>query len=103
MALMTPDPFAAAHTQSGLAPEDVLRRLRWRARRGLLENDLFLDHFFRRWDGRLTMADHDGLGLLLDLTDNDLLDLLVGKEEPEGHLDLPHVHDVLRKIRSDSP
>ncbi|MBI2733149.1 MAG: succinate dehydrogenase assembly factor 2, partial [Aquabacterium sp.] len=24
---------------------DVLRRLRWRCRRGLLENDLFIDKF----------------------------------------------------------
>jgi antitoxin CptB len=102
MALMTPDPFASERSAQ-LAPQDVLRRLRWRARRGLLENDLLLERFFQRWEGRLTVADHDGLGLLLDLTDNDLLDLLVGNASLEGHLDQPHVHDVLSKIRADSP
>ncbi len=104
MALMTPDPFAVASpsaaTQGGLAPEDLVRRLRWRARRGLLENDLLLNHFFEKWEGQLTVEDHNGLGRLLDLTDNDLLDLLVGKEEPEGALDQPDVRAVLMKIRT---
>lgn len=101
MALMTPDPFAA-QCSGALAPEDVVRRLRWRARRGLLENDLLLERFFNAWDGRLTVEDHDGLGQLLNLTDNDLLDLLVGRALPSGELDRPEVHAVLAKIRTDS-
>lgn len=98
MAQMIPDPFAAAHSGS-LAPEDLIRRLRWRARRGLLENDLLLERFFSQWEGQLSVDDHDGLGLLLNLTDNDLLDLMVGREEPQGELDLPQVRQVLNKIR----
>jgi antitoxin CptB len=99
MANMIPDPFAA--TRSGaLAPDDMLRRLRWRARRGLLENDLLLDRFFQKWEGRLTLEDHDGLGRLLNLTDNDLLDLLVGRQSPQGDLDTPDVIAVLNKIRN---
>jgi antitoxin CptB len=100
MAVMTPDPFAVTHS-GAIAPEDVIRRLRWRARRGLLENDLLLERFFKKWEGRLTVQDHDGLGRLLDLTDNDLLNLLVGRESPEGDLDLPDVRSVLEKIRAD--
>jgi antitoxin CptB len=100
MAVMTPDPFALEHSGE-LAPEDVIRRLRWRARRGLLENDLLLERFFDKWEGRLTVEDHDGLGRLLALTDNDLLDLLVGREVPQGDLDLPEVRSVLDKIRAD--
>ncbi len=107
MVSMQPDPFARDNPSVGgavaLAPDDVVRRLRWRSRRGLLENDLFLDRFFRQWEGRLTLEDHHGLGRLLDLTDNDLLDLLVGVRDPEGDLDLPEVRSVLAKLRSDQP
>ena len=104
---MQPDPFAvispAAGGSGGLAPEDVVRRLRWRARRGLLENDLMLERFFEHWGGRMTLADHDGLGRLLDLTDHDFLDLLVGRIQPEGDLDSPEVRSVLEKIRANQP
>ncbi|MBU3724935.1 MAG: succinate dehydrogenase assembly factor 2 [Burkholderiaceae bacterium] len=106
MALMQPDPFAVVSPAAGsadLAPEEVVRRLRWRARRGLLENDLLLERFFQRWGSRMTLADHDGLGRLLDLTDNDLLDLLVGRIQPEGDLDSPEVRSILEKIRANQP
>jgi antitoxin CptB len=52
------------------------RRLRWRARRGLLENDLVLIRFFDKHEQTLTDADILGLDRLLDLPDNDLLDLI---------------------------
>ena len=104
VAHMQPDPFAmlspaAGHGQ-GLAAPDVVRRLRWRSRRGMLENDLLLERFFERWESRLTFAEHEGLGRLLNLNDNDLLDLLVGRVQPEGDLDTPEVHLVLEKIRA---
>jgi antitoxin CptB len=102
--MMQPDPFAlaspTADSERGLAPEAWARRLRWRSRRGLLENDLLLEHFFQQWQGRITLADHDGLARLLDLSDNDLLDLLVGREAPQGDLDCPEVRSVLEKIRA---
>lgn len=80
---------------------EVARRLKWRARRGMLENDLLLERFFEQWEGRLTESDHGGLAQLLDLSDNDLLNLLVGTESPSGELDCPEVHAVLDKIRTD--
>jgi antitoxin CptB len=102
--MMQTDPFAlaspTADSEAGLAPEAWARRLRWRSRRGLLENDLLLEHFFQQWQGRITLADHDGLARLLDLSDNDLLDLLVGREAPQGDLDCPEVWSVLEKIRA---
>jgi antitoxin CptB len=52
------------------------RRLRWRARRGLLENDLVLIRFFEKHEESLTNDDIVGLDRLLDLPDNDLLDLI---------------------------
>jgi antitoxin CptB len=79
---------------------DELRRLKWRSRRGLLENDLLLERFFEKWGSRLTLEEHNGLALLLDLPDSDLLDILVGRREPEEGLDLPEVKAVLEKIRA---
>jgi len=99
---MTPDPFVEGRSMA-LAPEDTVRRLKWRARRGLLENDLLLERFFNRTEGQLSVEDHNGLAQLLDLTDNDLLDLLIGREEPEGALDCPEVRGVIKKIRSNEP
>lgn len=95
---MQPDPFAALAT-ADLAPEDVIRRLRWRARRGLLENDLIIERFFQKHQDSLTQDDHDALAQLLDLTDNDLMDLLLARVEPPGDLNTPEVRGVLSKLQ----
>lgn len=94
--------LAIQPTSMAIPPED-LRRLQWRARRGMLENDLLLERFFEHWGSRMTLADHDGLAQLLDLPDNDLLDLLVDRVQPEGDLDSPEVRSVLKKIRANQP
>ena len=68
------------------APPDLpidarsLSKLRWRCRRGLLENDLFIERFFARHSDTLIARQADALGLLMDLSDNDLLDLLLGRK-----------------------
>ena len=59
--------------------ERALSKLRWRCRRGLLENDLFVERFFQRHAHSLTTFQARGLTLLMDLSDNDLLDLLLGR------------------------
>ena len=87
--------------RSGVAIQPTeLRRLKWRSRRGLLENDLLLERFFEKWESQLTQQDHDGLAMLFDLPDNELLELLVGKKEPQEALDLPEVKAVIQKIRA---
>lgn len=58
----------------------ALSKLHWRCRRGLLENDLFIERFFERFAGSLTQTDAKALGLLMDLGDNDLLDLNLGRK-----------------------
>jgi antitoxin CptB len=58
----------------------ALSKLQWRCRRGLLENDLFIERFFQRFAGTLTDSDATALGLLMDLGDNDLLDLNLGRK-----------------------
>ena len=79
--------------------ERELSRLRWRCRRGLLENDLFIERFFQRHAEHLTVRHADGLQLLMDLADNDLLDLLLARREPQGEVDRPEVREVLYLMR----
>jgi antitoxin CptB len=78
----------------------ALNRLKWRCRRGLLENDLFVERFFRRHEEHLTSRQARGLQALMDLGDNDLLDLLLRRREPEGALDNPEVREVLTLMRA---
>jgi antitoxin CptB len=82
-----------------LIDERALSKLRWRCRRGLLENDLFIERFFKRYDQTLTEAQARGLLVMMDLSDNDLLDLLLGRQQPEGELLDDDVVQVLRMMR----
>jgi len=75
-------------------------RLRWRSRRGLLENDIIMERFFLRYEHQLSDADVGAMTALLELGDNDLMDLLLARKEPEGELATPAVQDVLIKLRS---
>lgn len=63
--------------------ERVLERLRWKARRGLLENDILLSRFFKTELVLLSVAELNALDELLLLDDNDLLDLLMGRRVSE--------------------
>jgi antitoxin CptB len=75
-------------------------RLRWRARRGLLENDLMLTKYLDTYETTLTDVDVSALTQLFEMVDTDLLDLLLARVEPEGALDRPAVHAVLAGIRA---
>jgi antitoxin CptB len=83
-----------------LLDERSLSRLRWRCRRGLLENDLFIERFFGRHAAALTVVQARGLQALMDLPDNDLLDLLLSRTELQGELDQVVVREVLALMRS---
>ena len=61
--------------------ETRLKRIRWRCRRGMLENDLILSRFVERCGERLTEDDIANLDELLHMTDNALWDLLSGRDE----------------------
>lgn len=77
----------------------ALNRLKWRCRRGLLENDLLLERFFRHHEAALTQPQAEAIEALMELPDNDLLDLLLSRTQPQGPLDRAGVHDVLRLMR----
>jgi antitoxin CptB len=58
-----------------------LERLRWRSRRGMLELDLILARFLQ---SKLETLSQDEIGIfdeVLRLSDNDFLDLLMGRAE----------------------
>jgi len=78
----------------------TLSRLKWRCRRGLLENDLFIERFFASHSGVVTERQAAGLGALMDLPDNDLLDLLLRRTEPQGELQRDDVAEVLALMRT---
>ena len=79
--------------------ERGLSKLRWRCRRGLLENDLFIERFFNRHESRLTVGQARALYVLMDLSDNDLLDLLLRRNELPENLHQEDVQEVLSMLR----
>ena len=72
-------------------------RLRWRCRRGLLENDIVLERWLERTDRTvLTEDDVAALDQLLDLDDNSLWDLLSGRADSSDE----EVQRLVRQLRS---
>ncbi len=71
-------------------------RIQWRCRRGMLENDLVLTRFLAARGPQLSADEVGLLDRLLDLSDNDLWDLIVGRSEPEDREVLP----LLAQLRS---
>jgi antitoxin CptB len=77
-------------------------RLYWKCRRGLLENDLFIERFFGRFSTTLTVRQADALGALMDLSDNDLLDLHLARKtllQINADLERDDVREVLSMLR----
>lgn len=84
----------------GLLSEKDRVRLRWRARRGLLENDLIITRYLDANEQALTDVEVGALTRLFELGDNELLDLLLARKEPEGDLDRPDVRAVIAQLRN---
>jgi antitoxin CptB len=85
--------------ENELIDERSLSKLRWRCRRGLLENDLFIERFFARHAETLTVRQARGMTQLMDLSDHDLMDLMMGRKQPEGETDTPEAVEVLKMLR----
>ncbi len=80
--------------------ERSLSKLRWRCRRGLLENDLFIERFFGRHGSRMTVGQARGMYVLMDLSDNDLMDLLLRRKELQPEISTEEVREVLDMLRA---
>ena len=79
--------------------QEALNRLRWRCRRGLLESELIIHRWLDKRLDTITVGEAQTLSLLLELADNDLLDLLLGKTQPQHELDTEPVQQLLRELR----
>ncbi|NYT38369.1 succinate dehydrogenase assembly factor 2 [Allopusillimonas soli] len=79
--------------------ESERARLRWRARRGLLENDLIITRFLDRYESDLTDEDVSALSLLFDMGDNELLDVLLERAQLEGKYDIPPLRRMVRQMQ----
>jgi antitoxin CptB len=80
--------------------ERSLSKLRWRSRRGLLENDLFIERFFNRHADGLTVGQARGMYARMDLSDNDLMDLLLRRTELQTEISTDEVREVLNMLRA---
>ena len=90
----------AAQERGRLVTSAELSKLKWRCRRGLLENDLFIERFFERYEESLTLAQSQALGQLMELGDNDLLDLLLKRRGLSEDINTSEVRQVLEMLRT---
>jgi len=85
-----------------LISERALSKLKWRCRRGLLENDIFIERFFRRFELVLTVKQAQAMGDLMELSDNDLLDLHLARKtlaQVELDVDRSDTQEILNMLR----
>ena len=75
-------------------------RLRWRARRGLLENDLIITRYLDAYEHQLTDEDVSALTQLFELGGDELLDILLARGELHGALDTPRLRDIVGQMRA---
>lgn len=94
---------AAPVLPDDLVDERALSKLRWRCRRGLLENDIFIARFFKKFEATLTVKQAQGLSALMELSDNDLLDLHLGRKsltQVQSDLERDDTSEVLSMLRA---
>ena len=80
---MIDESFDALPNEASL-PSSALSKLRWRSRRGLLENDLFIEKFFNQHAPSLTVGHARSMYALMELADNDLLDVFLGRPHSQA-------------------
>ena len=73
-----------------------VERVRWRARRGLLELDIVLERFIEAHYEQLGAAGKLAFEELLDMPDNSLWDMIAGRNEATGE----NQQELLEKIRA---
>ena len=83
----------------GMASRVELNRLRWRCRRGMLENDLVLARFLEARGDGISEEEIAALDRLLELSDSELWDLLSGRQETADGVVAPLLK-ALRAVRA---
>lgn len=72
-----------------------INRVAWRCRRGMLELDLLLQPFVESRYSSLTPVEREALDALLDHSDQELLEFLLGRAVPREE-PLKHVIELIR-------
>ena len=67
-------------------------KLKWKCRRGLLELDLV----FQKFLPGVQQKDFENLNQLLDMPDNDLWDIVIGRSNAYP----PHMSDLVARLRA---
>ncbi len=75
-------------------------RLRWRARRGLLENDILITRFLDKYESQLTDTDVKALTQLFEMGDHDLLDVFLGRTQLVSPYDDPEIRRIVEQIKA---
>jgi antitoxin CptB len=73
-----------------------IERLKWRSRRGLLELDLVFTGFWEKNEHLLSEQDMRVLDRLLQLSDNDILDMVMTRQ-PVGND--TEIHEIIRRLQ----
>ena len=81
-------------------PSAALSKLRWRCRRGLLENDLFIERFFNRHAPDMTVGQARSMYALMELADNELLDVFLARPNTQAVAQQEDVKALLRLIQA---
>ncbi|MCG2635173.1 MAG: succinate dehydrogenase assembly factor 2 [Gammaproteobacteria bacterium] len=76
-----------------------LSELRWQCRRGKLELDIVLRGFMDQRGAGLSAAEQVALGELLTLSDDDLLDCILGKAVPSDALQAALLAEIVTSGR----
>jgi len=75
-------------------------RLRWRARRGMLENDLIITRFLDRYEKTLSDDDVVALTKLFEMDDTDLFQVLIARKALPGEYNTPEIQRLVDLIRA---
>lgn len=76
--------------------EKKVARLQWQCRRGMLELDLLLRGFLAKGYARLSVVEKEAFARLLETGDQQLLEFLMGREEPQER----EIANVVNKVRA---
>jgi antitoxin CptB len=85
-----------AHAAPAVLDRARLARIRWRCRRGMLENDIVLARFLDAQGATLAEDDIARLDALLDLPDGELWDLIAGRTDAPDAALMPLVAALRR-------
>ena len=80
-----------------------LARLRWRCRRGMLENDLVLERYLDARGDAITEGEVAMLDSLLDLPDQELWNLVAGRAAPADRRLAPMIAALSHPLPRNDP